>query len=112
MAGTRLWELQAVDTGLSADTVEWCPLEGCRRLLACGTYQLRGPESAPEGPGEEVWRRGTSNNSPSPDTRELGPLRLRSSASRLPTWEAFPDSPGFWAAVKVIRSVCFLGPSV
>nr|XP_005005127.1 diphthine methyltransferase [Cavia porcellus] len=54
MAGTRLWELQAVDTGLSADTVEWCPLEGCRRLLACGTYQLRGPESAPEGPGEEV----------------------------------------------------------
>lgn len=52
MAGTRLWELQAVDTGLSADTVEWCPLEGCRRLLACGTYQLRGPESAPEGPGK------------------------------------------------------------
>ncbi|XP_023556268.1 diphthine methyltransferase isoform X2 [Octodon degus] len=48
MAGTRLRELQAVDTELSADTVEWCPLEGCRRLLACGTYQLRDS-------GDEGW---------------------------------------------------------
>ncbi|KAM6182959.1 diphthine methyltransferase [Erethizon dorsatum] len=53
MARSRLWALQAVDTELSADTVEWCPLEGCRRLLACGTYQLRGPQSAPVGPGGE-----------------------------------------------------------
>lgn len=27
--------------------MEWCPLEGCRRLLACGTYQLRKPEHEP-----------------------------------------------------------------
>uniref|UniRef100_A0A8C5L6U6 methylated diphthine methylhydrolase n=1 Tax=Jaculus jaculus TaxID=51337 RepID=A0A8C5L6U6_JACJA len=36
--------LQAVDTELTVDSVEWCPLEGCRRLLACGTYQLRAAE--------------------------------------------------------------------
>ncbi|XP_029418426.1 diphthine methyltransferase isoform X2 [Nannospalax galili] len=45
MAGARaLSELQAVDTELTADSVEWCPLEGCRHLLACGTYQLHAPE--------------------------------------------------------------------
>ncbi|XP_066222661.1 diphthine methyltransferase [Saccopteryx leptura] len=33
--------LQAVDTELTVDTVEWCPLAGFRRLLACGAYQLR-----------------------------------------------------------------------
>ncbi|EHB08212.1 WD repeat-containing protein 85 [Heterocephalus glaber] len=57
MAGSRLRQLQAVDTEFTADAVEWCPLEGCRRLLACGTYQLRGPESAPVGPGGEKLRR-------------------------------------------------------
>nr|XP_012375679.1 diphthine methyltransferase isoform X2 [Dasypus novemcinctus] len=36
--------LQVVDTEYTADSVEWCPLEGCRRLLACGTYQLRRAE--------------------------------------------------------------------
>uniref|UniRef100_A0A671EUA9 Uncharacterized protein n=1 Tax=Rhinolophus ferrumequinum TaxID=59479 RepID=A0A671EUA9_RHIFE len=40
----------AADTEYTADSVEWCPLEGCRRLLACGTYQLR--ELAPA-PAEE-----------------------------------------------------------
>lgn len=33
--------LQALDTEFTADSVEWCPLEGHRRLLACGTYQLQ-----------------------------------------------------------------------
>jgi diphthamide biosynthesis protein 7 len=36
--------LQVVDTEFTADAVEWCPLDGCRHLLACGTYQLRKPE--------------------------------------------------------------------
>lgn len=38
---------QAVDTELTADAVAWCPLRGRRHLLACGTYQLRAPGSAP-----------------------------------------------------------------
>ncbi|XP_054515259.1 diphthine methyltransferase isoform X4 [Pan troglodytes] len=42
--------LQTVDTELTADSVEWCPLQGCRHLLACGTYQLRRPEDRPAGP--------------------------------------------------------------
>ncbi|XP_054440674.1 diphthine methyltransferase [Pteronotus mesoamericanus] len=46
--GCRLQLLQAVDTEYTADSVEWCPLEGCRRLLACGTYQLRAPEGESE----------------------------------------------------------------
>ncbi|XP_044517135.1 diphthine methyltransferase isoform X1 [Gracilinanus agilis] len=33
--------VQVIDTEYSADTVEWCPLEGWRNLLACGTYQLQ-----------------------------------------------------------------------
>ncbi|CAK1595804.1 unnamed protein product [Parnassius mnemosyne] len=28
------------DTGYSADSVEWCPLEPYRNFLVCGTYQL------------------------------------------------------------------------
>lgn len=28
------------DTGFYADTVEWCPLEPYKDILACGTYQL------------------------------------------------------------------------
>ncbi|XP_016067252.1 PREDICTED: diphthine methyltransferase [Miniopterus natalensis] len=42
---SRVQLLQTVDTEYTADSVEWCPLEGCRRVLACGTYQLREPES-------------------------------------------------------------------
>ena len=33
-------KLFEVDTTLTADSVEWCPLEGLEQLLACGTYQL------------------------------------------------------------------------
>jgi diphthamide biosynthesis protein 7 len=28
------------DTEYSADAVEWCPIEGYRHVLICGTYQL------------------------------------------------------------------------
>ncbi|XP_057581096.1 diphthine methyltransferase [Hippopotamus amphibius kiboko] len=49
-AGSRVRLLQAVDTELTADSVEWCPLEGRRHLLACGTYQLRKPEGPPADP--------------------------------------------------------------
>ncbi|XP_027708779.1 diphthine methyltransferase [Vombatus ursinus] len=34
-----------IDTEYSADTVEWCPLEGMSDLLVCGTYQLQALES-------------------------------------------------------------------
>lgn len=42
----RAQRLQVLDTEFTADSVEWCPLEGHRRLLACGTYQLREAEDA------------------------------------------------------------------
>ncbi|XP_042637746.1 diphthine methyltransferase [Orycteropus afer afer] len=50
MVGTRGWLLQTVDTEYTADSVEWCPLEGCRHLLACGTYHLRKPADKPRDP--------------------------------------------------------------
>ncbi|XP_054996889.1 diphthine methyltransferase [Sorex araneus] len=76
-AAGRVQLLQAVDTELTADSVEWCPLQGYRRLLVCGTYQLqdqqaagrprervgrlylfRVPEGGPDaGPLQEVYRR-------------------------------------------------------
>lgn len=28
------------ETGYSADSVEWCPVEPFRNVLVCGTYQL------------------------------------------------------------------------
>uniref|UniRef100_A0A8W4FEW1 Diphthine methyltransferase n=1 Tax=Sus scrofa TaxID=9823 RepID=A0A8W4FEW1_PIG len=40
----------AVDTEYTADSVEWCPLEGCRHLLVCGTYQLQKPDDQPADP--------------------------------------------------------------
>ncbi|XP_069871286.1 diphthine methyltransferase isoform X2 [Dipodomys merriami] len=53
MAGGRVRALQAVDTELTADAVEWCPLDGCQRLLVCGTYQLCRPEALLAGPGAQ-----------------------------------------------------------
>lgn len=35
-----LTTLATFDTGYSADSVEWCPADGCGDLLVCGTYQL------------------------------------------------------------------------
>ncbi|KAK3091025.1 hypothetical protein FSP39_016585 [Pinctada imbricata] len=33
--------LQVIDTEYSADSVEWCPLNGLKDILLCGTYQLQ-----------------------------------------------------------------------
>lgn len=46
--------LRVVDTEHTADSVEWCPLEGRRHLLVCGTYQLRKPEGRPAAPKSKV----------------------------------------------------------
>lgn len=57
MAGSRpgtLRALQAVDTELTADSVEWCPVEGCQHLMVCGTYQLRAPEDQVHGWEDEA----------------------------------------------------------
>ncbi|XP_040051045.2 diphthine methyltransferase isoform X4 [Gasterosteus aculeatus] len=37
--------LQVVDTELSADAVEWCPVPSSHGVLACGTYQLQTAKS-------------------------------------------------------------------
>nr|XP_025720689.1 diphthine methyltransferase [Callorhinus ursinus] len=50
VTGSRVRLLQAADTEYTADSVEWCPLEGCRHLMACGTYQLQKPEDRPSDP--------------------------------------------------------------
>uniref|UniRef100_A0A8C5R5P5 Diphthine methyltransferase n=1 Tax=Leptobrachium leishanense TaxID=445787 RepID=A0A8C5R5P5_9ANUR len=44
----RTQTLQVIDTEYSADSAEWCPLDGCTNILACGTYQLKKPESGPD----------------------------------------------------------------
>lgn len=57
MAGSHtatLRALQAVDTELTADSVEWCPVEGCQHLMACGTYQLQAPEDQVHGWEDEA----------------------------------------------------------
>lgn len=71
--------LQALDTEYTADSVEWCPLQGCRRVLACGTYQLREPESEVRGaparrPGEGGmrFRRGAPTRGQTSAAGELG----------------------------------------
>ncbi|KAG9261958.1 diphthine methyltransferase [Astyanax mexicanus] len=38
---SRTRSLQVFDTELSADSVEWCPLNQWSHILACGTYQLQ-----------------------------------------------------------------------
>ncbi|XP_063287835.1 diphthine methyltransferase [Pelobates fuscus] len=53
-ARTKTQTLQVIDTEYSADSVEWCPLDGWSNILACGTYQLKKPEN---GCGEEEWDR-------------------------------------------------------
>lgn len=66
MAGRCARVLQAVDTEFTADSVEWCPLEGCRHLLACGTYQLRRPDAAS---GSKVCGAGGPGTGPPGSTR-------------------------------------------
>lgn len=36
--------LRLHDTEYSADSIEWCPLEGYRDLFVCGTYQVVQPD--------------------------------------------------------------------
>ncbi|KAK2120862.1 hypothetical protein P7K49_002248 [Saguinus oedipus] len=57
---TGVCALQTVDTELTADAVEWCPLRGLRHLLACGTYQLRRADepAGPQSKGRAGWPRG------------------------------------------------------
>lgn len=38
---SRTRSLQVVDTELSADSVEWCPVAQSHDVLVCGTYQLQ-----------------------------------------------------------------------
>ena len=38
---TNVKTLHKVDTAYSADSVEWCPLEGYQHVLVAGTYQLQ-----------------------------------------------------------------------
>ncbi|KAG7281474.1 hypothetical protein CRUP_012417 [Coryphaenoides rupestris] len=47
---SRTRSLQVVDTELSADAVEWCPVPPSQHVLACGTYQLH---KAPAQAGDE-----------------------------------------------------------
>ena len=39
-------QVQCVDTVYSADSVEWCPIDGFNHVLACGTYQLEAEAAA------------------------------------------------------------------
>ncbi|XP_056394838.1 diphthine methyltransferase [Hyla sarda] len=45
----RTQTLQVLDTEYSADAVEWCPLDDWGTVLACGTYQLKKPDSEVSG---------------------------------------------------------------
>lgn len=40
MAKLGFKTLVSYDTEQSADSVEWCPHEGCQNIFVCGTYQL------------------------------------------------------------------------
>lgn len=64
-ADGRVQLLQAVDTEHTVDSVEWCPLPGCRHLLACGTYQLWKPEDRPaDGESQVCWPRASGGLRP------------------------------------------------
>ena len=34
-------KIQKVDTGLNADSTEWCPYPELQHILLCGTYKLK-----------------------------------------------------------------------
>ncbi|XP_046361257.2 diphthine methyltransferase-like [Haliotis rufescens] len=68
--------VQTFDTELNADSVEWCPVEGCQDVLLCGTYQL-----------EEQDKGESTCDEKRPQTR-VGQLRVY----RLESTEASPRS--------------------
>jgi hypothetical protein len=41
----KMSRVAEVDTLLTADSVEWCPVSGLQEILACGTYQLNQGET-------------------------------------------------------------------
>ncbi|KAG8518612.1 Diphthine methyltransferase [Galemys pyrenaicus] len=76
--GSRLRLLQTVDTEYTADSVEWCPLEGYRHLLACGTYQLRKEEPPRRPAGEDATASPQEGVKPRESPSRLGRLYLYS----------------------------------
>uniref|UniRef100_W5M1M3 methylated diphthine methylhydrolase n=2 Tax=Lepisosteus oculatus TaxID=7918 RepID=W5M1M3_LEPOC len=77
-ARSRTRSLQVVDTELSADAVEWCPVPGWHSWLACGTYQLLRPvekAGAETDPPVRVGRlylyQFSQEGAPSPPLQEL-----------------------------------------
>lgn len=40
MSSKTIKALFSWNTGYSADSVEWCPIEDYRHIFVCGTYQL------------------------------------------------------------------------
>ncbi|KAJ2939180.1 hypothetical protein O0L34_g8492 [Tuta absoluta] len=66
------------DTGYSADSVEWCPVEGFRDVLACATYQLfKEEEEQPSDPLAKQKRLGRIYlfAKIGHDTTELNPIQ-------------------------------------
>ena len=41
---------ETIDTEYSADSVEWCPIDGFQDLMLCGTYQLEETKQVSEHP--------------------------------------------------------------
>ncbi|XP_072044446.1 diphthine methyltransferase-like [Amphiura filiformis] len=63
-------QVQYVDTEYSADSVEWCPIDGFKDVLACGTYQL---EDAAQDSNQDE---NSSSSQSQPHRRRLGKLIL------------------------------------
>ncbi|XP_056679145.1 patatin-like phospholipase domain-containing protein 7 isoform X11 [Monodelphis domestica] len=67
--------VQVIDTEYSADTVEWCPLEGWRNLLACGTYQLQTLEPKVQ-KSETFLEQKPKDDKPEEQQRETGLVNM------------------------------------
>jgi len=59
--------LHQVDTEYSADSVEWCPVEGMQHVLLCGTYQLSAENECGDAPRKRLGRLLTYNIAQSED---------------------------------------------
>ncbi|XP_015118269.1 diphthine methyltransferase [Diachasma alloeum] len=49
--------LETFDTKFSADSVEWCPIEGFQDHFVCGTYELQKPEEQSESSDDRAQKR-------------------------------------------------------